>query len=72
MYDVELHPNELSGKPAEQADVTTENVIDRLGLGGGRVTDPELINRLNRARAEKKAAEQGADVTGSVTPELQP
>ena len=56
----------------EQADVTTENVIDRLGLGGGRVTDPELINRLNRARAEKKAAEQGADVTGSVTPELQP
>lgn len=55
----------------EQADDPREGVIDRLGLGGGRVTDPEIINRLNRLRAEKKAAEQGADVTGSVTPELQ-
>ena len=55
-------------EPELQADVTTENVIDRLDLGGGRVTDPEIINRLNRLRAEKKAAEQGADVTGSVTP----
>ena len=55
MYDVELHPNELSGKPD----------LEAYGTAVFRST-------LDKLRAERKAAEQGADVTGSVTPELQP
>jgi hypothetical protein len=54
MYDVELHPNELSGKPD----------LDAYGTAVFRST-------LDRLQNERKAAEQGADVTGSVTPELQ-
>ena len=54
MYDVELHPNELSGKPD----------LEAYGTAVFRST-------LDKLRAERKAAEQGADVTGSVTPELQ-
>ena len=54
IYDVELHPNELSGKPD----------LEAYGTAVFRST-------LDKLRAERKAAEQGADVTGSVTPELQ-
>jgi hypothetical protein len=54
MYDVELHPNEQSGKPD----------LDAYGTAVFRST-------LDRLQNERKAAEQGADVTGSVTPELQ-
>ena len=46
MYDVKLHPNELSGKPD----------MDAYGTAVFRST-------LNRLQNERKAAEQGADVT---------
>jgi len=49
MYKIELHPNELSGKPEQGADATPELQADTASI----VTDPELIEDLRYLKAKK-------------------
>jgi hypothetical protein len=85
MYDVELHPNELSGKPDLDAYGTAvfRSTLDRLqnerkaAEQGADVTSLEQLSEdagidfSNLVAVPVEETEQGADVTGSVTPELQ-